>query len=87
MEEKVVAEAEERRRAAEAEACRIAEERGEVAAAVRRQAVLDMEAKWKAEAEEAGMEQGSGSLLKQKERAEGEPAMCDCCVTWGMSAR
>ena len=42
-----------------------------------------MEAKRKAEAEEVGMEQGSASLSKQKERAEGELIMCDHCATWG----
>ena len=51
--------------------------------AARWQAVLDVEAKWKAEAEETGTELGGGLPLKQKERAEGEQVICDCCVTWG----
>ena len=53
------------------EACWITEEKVVVAAVARRQAVLDVEAKWKAEVEEAGMERGRRLPSKQKERAEG----------------
>ena len=66
-----------------AEVCQIAEERVVVAAAVRRQAVLEAEAKCKAEVEETGSEQGGGLWLKQKERVEGKQVMCDRCATWG----
>ena len=75
-EEKVAAEV-------EAEVHWIAEERVVAAAAARWQAILDAEAKCKAEVEEMGMEQGGGSLSKQKERAEGKQIMCDHCAMWG----
>ena len=58
-------------------------ERVTVAAVARRQAILDGEAKWKAEVEEMGMEQGGRLPLKQKEGAEGELIMCDHCAMWG----
>ena len=67
----------------ETETCQIVEERVAVAAVVRWQAILDVEAKWKAEEEEMGTEQGGRFTLKQKERAEGKQVTCDCCVTWG----
>ena len=71
-------------RVADAEARRIVEDWVEVAAAAaRQQAILDTEAKRKAEAEGVGMEQGSGLPLKWKERAEGKPIVCNCCVMWG----
>ena len=71
-EEKVAAEVEEGQRAEEAKACQIAEERVVAAAVARQQAVLDVDAKQKAEAKETGMEKGGGSPSRQKERAEGE---------------
>ena len=67
----------------EAEACWIAEERVVAVVVTRRQAVLDVEAKGMAEVEEMGAENGSGSPLKQKEKAEGELFVCDHCVTQG----
>ena len=54
-----------------------------MAAVVRQQAILDVEAKQKAELEETGMEPGGRLLLKQKERAEGKQVICNCCMMWG----
>ena len=54
-----------------------------VVAVARQQAILDAEAKWKAKAEEMEIEQGGGLLLKQKEREEGKPIVCDHCMMWG----
>ena len=72
---------EERWRVAEAEARRIVEEKVTVAA--RWQAILDAEARRQAEVEEAVAEPDGGSPSKQKERAEGEPVVCNRCVTQG----
>ena len=52
-------------------------------AAVRWQAILEVEAEWKAEVEETRTEQGGRLLLKQKERAEGKQVVCNHCATWG----
>ena len=78
-EEKAVAEVEEHQRVAEVEARRIAEEKA--MAAVRWQAILDVEARCQAKVEEVVTEPDGGLLLKQKERAEGESVMCDHCTT------
>ena len=53
------------------------------AAAARQQAILDVKAKWKAEVEETGMEQGGRSPSKQKERAEGKQVACNHCTMQG----
>ena len=83
-EEKAAAEAKEHWRAVEAKACWIAEEKAMAAVAVvRRQAILDAEARCQAETEEVVAEPDGRSLSKQKERAEGEQVMCNRCVTWG----
>ena len=66
--EKAAVEVEERWRAEEAEACWFAGERAAVAVVARQQAILDMEAKQRAEAEEMCMEQGGGITIE----AEGE---------------
>ena len=84
-EEKVVAEVEECRRVAEAEACQIMEEK--VVVAVRQQAILDVEARRKAEAEEAVADLDDRLLSKQKERVEGEPVVCDHCAMRGVECQ
>ena len=67
--------------AVEIEAHWIEEER--VMAAARHQAILDAEARCKAEAKEVAAEPEGGSPSKQKERAEGELVICNRCATRG----
>ena len=64
--------------AEEAKAHQIMEEELAAAAAARCRAIL---ATAETVAEEAGMEQDSGSPSKQKGQADGERLACDCCTT------
>ena len=68
-----------------AEAWWITEEK--TVAAVRQRAILEVEAKHKAKAEEMEVEKGSGSLLKQKQQVEGKWVAWDHCTTWGFECK